>query len=125
MDSLTGQRLIMHIINEYVDGDYLVREYSNGARERFLNIPVEPEPEQPVRILTKLQFRNRFTMDEKAALYTAAESNAMLRIFLDDLNAAENIDLDDPATVGAVNALEHLGIIGSGRAAEILENVDE
>lgn len=79
----------------------------------------EPEPE-PIRILTKLQFRNRFTMEEKAALYTAAEANVMLRIFLDDLNAAESIDLDDPATVFGVNTLEQVGIIGVGRAVEIL-----
>lgn len=79
----------------------------------------EPEPE-PIRTLTKLQFRNRFTFPEKQAIYAAAEVSVDIRIFLDDINAAENINLDDPATIGGVQALEAGGLIAAGRAVEIL-----
>ena len=72
------------------------------------------------RTLTKLQFRNRFTFAEKQAIYAAAESSVDIRIFLDDVNAAEEINLDDPATIGGVQALEAGGLIAAGRSAEIL-----
>jgi len=78
-----------------------------------------PEPPQ-VRRVSRLAFRNRFTDAEKLALYTAAESSVQLRVYLDDLAAAEFVDLDYPATVAGVQALEQAGIIGAGRAAEIL-----
>ena len=82
---------------------------------------VDPDAVPAVsRRITKLSFRNRFTDAEKLALYTAAESSIQLRIYLDDLAAAEFVDLDYPATVAGVQALEVAGIIGAGRAAEIL-----
>lgn len=104
---------------EIIDG-YIVRTYPNGTVERIkYSPPVEPEPEI-TRTLTKLQFRNRFTTEEKVALYTAAESNVLIRVFLDDVAAAQEIDLDYPATVEGVHALEAFGIIDAGRATEIL-----
>ena len=82
---------------------------------------VDPDAVPAVsRRITKLAFRNRFTDLEKLALYTAAESSVQLRVYLDDLSAAEFVDLDCPATVAGVQALEQAGIIGAGRAAEIL-----
>lgn len=72
------------------------------------------------RILTRLQFRNRFTSGEKVAIYMKAETSVQIRIFLDDVNAAEEIDLDDTATIAGVQALEAAMLIGAGRAAEIL-----
>ena len=75
---------------------------------------------RPIRRISKLAFRNRFTGAEKLALYTAAESSVQLRVYLDDLAAAEFVDLDYGATVAGVQALEVAGIIGAGRAAEIL-----
>ena len=41
-------------------------------------------------------------------------------MYLDDLAAAEFVDLDYGATVAGVQALEVAGIIGAGRAAAIL-----
>jgi len=82
---------------------------------------VDPDAVPAVsRRITKLAFRNRFTDLEKLALYTAAESSVQLRVYLDDLAAAEFVDLDYGATVAGVQALEVAGIIGAGRAAEIL-----
>ena len=83
---------------------------------------VDPDSPPPqVRRISRLAFRNRFTDAEKLALYTAAESSVQLRVYLDDLAAAEFVDLDYPATVAGVQALEQAGIIGAGRAAQILE----
>ena len=35
-------------------------------------------------------------------------------------NKAQDIDLDDPQTINGVRSLEDIGIIGVGRASEIL-----
>lgn len=75
---------------------------------------------QQKRVLTRLAFRNRFTPAEKVALYTAAESSAQIKIYLDDLAAATFVDPERPDTIAGVQALEAATIIGPGRAAEIL-----
>lgn len=103
---------------ETIDGDYLVRTHPSGAVERVL-IGTPPAP-APRYTLTRLEFRSRFQHEEKVAIYTAAESSIQIRIWLDDMNAAAEIRLDDPRTVAGVQALETLGLIGAGRAAEIL-----
>jgi hypothetical protein len=83
-------------------------------------------PAPPVRMrLTKREFRNQFTFAEKQAIYTAAEASVDIRIFLDDLQAAEYIDCDNAETVASVNALESSGLIGTGRADEILAGVTD
>lgn len=72
------------------------------------------------RTITKLEYMNRFHDDELAALYTAAKSVVQVEIWLEKFKVSEFIDLADPRTVAGVNALEAAGIIGAGRAAEIL-----
>ena len=82
--------------------------------------------------LTRLQFRNRFTAQEKAMLELAAIDDptaataqrlqaASLRAYLADLAAAEFVDLADASTVAGVQALESAGLLAEGRAVEILD----
>ena len=73
---------------------------------------------------TILQFRSKFTDNEKVAIYTAAANNILIKIWLEDLNCVQNnmVSLEDPRTVGGVQALEAMGIIGVGRAAQILSH---
>lgn len=93
--------------------------------------PVTPEPVEDWRI-TKLAFRNRFTLDEKAALEFAALDNpsgsqsermqaARLRAYLADVAAATYVDLAWPDTRASVLQLEDLGLLAGGRALEILD----
>ena len=85
-----------------------------------------PEPVITQRLrLTKLEFRNQFTFAEKQAIYTAARSVVDVEIFLDDLMAAEYIDVDSAETIGGVQALESATLIGTGRADEILAGVTD
>lgn len=81
---------------------------------------IQPQATSTKRVLTRLAFRNRFTPAEKVALYTAAESSAQIKIYLDDLAAATFVDPERPDTIAGVQALETAGVIGAGRAAEIL-----
>ncbi|MFT5766730.1 MAG: hypothetical protein ACI9DH_000549 [Halioglobus sp.] len=71
-------------------------------------------------VFTRLAFRNRFTMAEKQTIYTAAASSVDIRIFLDDLAAASEIDITNLQTAGGVQALEAAGLIATGRSTEIL-----
>lgn len=81
----------------------------------------EPEPTLvPHRIITKLAYMNKFHDDELVSLYTAAKSIIQIEIWLEKFKVSENIDLDDPRTIGGIHALEVNGLIGPGRAAEIL-----
>lgn len=82
--------------------------------------------------ITRLAFRNRFTTTEKAALEIASLDDpvatmeqrgmaATLRAYLQDVQAATFIDLQRPDTRAGVQQLEYLGLIGIGRAAQILD----
>ena len=85
-----------------------------------------PDPVSTPRLrLTKREFRNKFTFAEKQAIYTAAETSVDIRIFLDDLMAAEYIECDNSDTVASVSALETATLIGTGRADEILAGVTD
>lgn len=81
-----------------------------------------PPPVANTNMVTVLALRSRFTTAEKVAIYTAAESSVLVRIWLDDLASVQDglTDLNDPRTVEGVQGLEAAGLIGPGRAAEIL-----
>lgn len=84
-------------------------------------LPDTPPPEPPPsRILTRLEFRNRFTMAEKVAIYNAANSNVEIKIWLDDLACAESVDLFDPQTQQSLEALVQSGLLTEQRKNEIL-----
>lgn len=82
-------------------------------------------------MLTRLEFRNRFTLTEKVTIELTAADNpsatmqqrqlaATLRVFLDDLASAQYVDESRPDTQAGVRALEQYGLIATGRADEIL-----
>lgn len=82
-------------------------------------------------IITRAAFRSRFTQSEKIAIELAGLDDpsatmearsqaAAIRTYQKDVDAAEFIDLTDPATAGGVQALEAAGLLAAGRAAEIL-----
>lgn len=93
---------------------------------------VEPTPEpDPVvvpvlRRLSKLEYMNRFTDTELGTIYSVAKTVVAIEIWLAKFNATAveadgtSIDLDDPRTVGGLQAMEAAGLIADGRAAEIL-----
>jgi len=72
------------------------------------------------RRLTHKGFSDRFTDAEMQAILAAAETNAALKTWWEMFKLARDINLDDPATQGGVQALEIAGLIGEGRAAEVL-----
>lgn len=85
--------------------------------------PLPPvEPVIPVsRILSKLEYMNRFHEEELVAIYTAAKSVILVEIWLEKFKLASNVDLDDAATIAGLKQMELAGLIGEGRSAEILK----
>ena len=84
-----------------------------------------PEPVAPARHVTQLAFLSRFTDAEAITLDLASigatQPAAALRRYQAKVSAAKYIDLDMAETQAGVHALEAMGILAAGRAAEILE----
>lgn len=81
--------------------------------------------------ITVLAFRNRFTQAEKVTMEMASIDNpsgtmqqrqlaAALRAAATDLAVATYVDVTRPDTIAGIQQLETYGIIGPGRAAQIL-----
>lgn len=77
--------------------------------------------QQPKRHLTKLEFLDRFTDVELAGILDAAKVSTLIAVWVKKLDVATEIHLYDERTIYGVNALETAGLLGQGRAAEILE----
>jgi len=78
-------------------------------------------PAVPPRVITKLAFMNRFTMEELAAIYTAAKTEVMVEVFMDRLKLAEYVDVTDPQTRAGLQALAASGLLTEARVQEILQ----
>ena len=90
------------------------------ANPEYLNQPRR-------RMLTRLEFRRRFTLAERVAVDDApnnaalpAQARAAARTLLTDLSLAEEIDLDDPDVAAGLQFLASLGLIAPERVAQIL-----
>ncbi len=88
-------------------------------------------PPPPPPIITKIAFRDRFTATEKEDLQLAAVINpsdtaqqkrqaSRIQSWLEDIRNMDYVDLTNARVIAGVNAMETVGIIGVGRAAEIL-----
>lgn len=73
----------------------------------------------PKRI-TRLEFMNRFTVDERMRIRVAAQTSQQLEDYMELMKLATFIDVTRADTIAGVNQLETLGLIAAGRAAEIL-----
>jgi hypothetical protein len=72
--------------------------------------------------ITKLAFKQRLTQAERITIREAATNNAVVYDFLDILESATFIDLERQDTIESVNQLEAVGLLGEGRANEILSS---
>lgn len=78
---------------------------------------------QPViteRKISKLEYMELFTDNEMVSIFAAAKTSPLVEIWLEKFRLSEFIDLADPRNVDGLQALESAGILGQGRAAEIL-----
>lgn len=86
----------------------------------LIQAPIEiPPAPTATRTITKLQYMGLFTDNELRAIYTAAKAVVDVEIWLDKFKITPEVDLDDPRTIGGLQAMETAGLIGAGRAAWI------
>jgi hypothetical protein len=81
---------------------------------------IEEADDASPRILTVLQFRDRLTEAEELSITLQSLTNASIRVWLDRLAGAQEVNLDDPRTVAGLQLMEAAGLLASGRAAEIV-----
>jgi hypothetical protein len=95
-----------------------------NANGDIIGFSVPPSSIIPDRVnLTRLEFRSRFTTSEKIAMYDSTDT--IIKIFLDDIQAAQYIDVTDQATIDGVAYLESQGLITVGRSVDILESIPQ
>jgi hypothetical protein len=75
------------------------------------------------REITSLEYRSRFTQDERSAIYTAAKSDVVVQAILDDLSAVQEgmINLDDARTRQALEYFVSVSILTEDRMQDILK----
>lgn len=72
-------------------------------------------------VWTSYEFLNRFTPQELDAIIAASKTDAPTARFLSMAQAANEIDSDDPITIGGMDYLVSVGLLGSSRRDEILQ----
>lgn len=80
-----------------------------------------PPPPAPV-ILNKVDFLRLFYQQERIDIRAAGAVNPIIADYQYMLDAATTVNLDDPDILTGVPLLEQAGLIGPGRAAQILAN---
>ena len=119
------------VTNAIVASEAFAQQHYPGQWRLAAQQPEAVEPPPPDTRLTRLQFRNRFTLTEKASIEFAAlddptaptaqrQQAAMLRAVLADQAAAEFIDLADATTIEGVQLLVQAGLLTEERGAEVL-----
>lgn len=105
-----------------VDGDLVKITYSNGSTEQkyFISPSVAPEATPFVAPWTRKEFLLKFEPTEYAAIKAATLVDHYVDYYWALFQAAENVLKTDAVTIAGINALETAGLIGPGRAAEIL-----
>ena len=84
-------------------------------------VTVDEAPTAPADLrITHYAFMSRMTAEERINVRVASQSSPALADTMEMMQAAAWISLDDPLTVGGIGLLEHLGLIGVGRANEII-----
>ena len=81
------------------------------------------------RVITKYQFRKLFTFTERVNIDNFAmnpnlsdQSKAALSTILKDLDVSGEVQLDLPDVSAGIQFLEQVGLLSTGRAAQIIAN---
>lgn len=98
-------------VAQWVNNEWIVLDQDPGA---------PAPPPNPARTLNKIDFARLFTNAETFAILQAAQVNADVAVYKYRLDLATVVDLDDPDIQGGVPLLEAGGLLGPGRAAQIL-----
>ena len=79
----------------------------------------EPVVDADLRV-TGVAFKRRLTAAERIAIRTLAATNAHVYDYMDLLDSALVVHLDDVDTMGGLQMLESAGVLATGRTAAIM-----
>lgn len=82
--------------------------------------PVPDVPAAPTRVWPRIEFLRQFTPTERIRIRTAAKQSPALDDFMFLLEAANEISSDHADVKAGLAMLEAAGLLGVGRAREIL-----
>lgn len=121
-DLATGQLISeSSLVIDPIPGGIGVKIFSREASLGIWNastLQFDPRPQNKKE--DKLVFIDRFSDSELEGIMAARRTNDKVAVFVKKLDLAEDVDRSSVRTVTAVNGLEAIGLIVSGRAAEIL-----
>ena len=113
------------VINTIVAEQWFVDKFYPGKYREHIEPEPEPDPdEEPIpAVITVLQLRRLFTFEEKVACEEAIlQGNSALKVFMDDLAAATEVDLSDPLVSQGLDILIASEIITEERKQQVLSN---
>ena len=101
-----------------------IEQLTDDAEIRRYRLDILPSDYPPNTVLTRLQFMRRFTDAERAAIRAARDSGESqdLLDFWELLQLASQINVNDVDIQTGVGMLEQAGLIGEGRASEIVSS---
>jgi hypothetical protein len=112
--ALTRALVAYNTSNPSLTAEQFVQKLVNGQLDSLVASYVTTK-------LSKLDFLDRFSVEERVTIRTAAKQNGVVQDYLELLNAAQEVNLASERTTAGVNALEAAGLLAEGRASEILE----
>ena len=112
----TGAEVLRYAAVAPVAGDFPFDDFEHAE------YPDDADPVAPAPLgqISKLAYMDRFTAAELEGIYGAAKVSLAVEVWMEKFKLAEFIDLADPRTLTGLQALESNGLIGPGRALEIL-----
>ena len=95
-------------------------EFTTHTHTEFVAEEVATQEPANLSQISKLAYMERFSDAELGAIHSAAKVSSAVEVWLEKFKLAEFIDLADPRTLAGLQALESNGLIGAGRAMEVL-----
>jgi hypothetical protein len=92
--------------------------YNIGKNSVAVTYTIQPLKKKT--IFTPREFRQRFTMDEKVAIYELARESVLVQIFVDDMNTADIINIEYSETLEGMAILNSAGILTDERYDELM-----
>ncbi len=105
-----------------VPAGILGRKYLGLDEEgNVLTEQIAPPTDAAPRHISVGAFKARLSVDERKAIRALAKSDEDVEDYMDLLNSAQFVDLDDARTRGGLQYMESLGVLLPGRAATVLD----
>lgn len=87
---------------------------------KIIPAPVVVPPPAPITFTPRAFIETLFTPAEQQAIYTAAQTNWQMAMFISLVTASPFIDLSNPELIRDIGIVQAAGILTAPRAAQIL-----